>query len=141
MADFVGKNPYNLTRVSDGHWDEGQIVDAIEAGGFGPDVPFGWGTICGKIVSVISSCGVTSVVSYASTLGDSWQTQWNTLLQSVYYFQTPSPVLIDLTVIGNGAAPLTAHWPIVWKMEYTGSDMIIHLANCPWVPQGHSVLL
>jgi len=50
IADYWGRNPYSLSRKeSDGrdglwYWDDGEAIDAIKNGGFGPDVVFGWGT-------------------------------------------------------------------------------------------------
>ena len=61
IADYWGKNPYNLARKeidwnnSRWYWDDGEAIDAIINGGFGPDVVFGWGTTGGRIVDALRS--------------------------------------------------------------------------------------
>jgi hypothetical protein len=133
ITDFHYKNPYSLPRSWDGHWDEGAIVDAIIAGGFGPDVIFGWGTTPGRISSALSSYGLNARTGCSGFLFDDWQGQWNSLLECVYHMATPTPVLVDLGLLGGPA--WTCHWPIAWRMDYTSTGMLIYLANCPWAPQ------
>lgn len=54
ITDYWRRNPYGLPRdTRDGYnglyyWNDGRAIDAIKAGGFGPDVAFGLGTTGGS---------------------------------------------------------------------------------------------
>lgn len=133
ITDFHHKDPYSLPRTSQGYWNDGEVIDAIKAGGFGPDVVFGWGTTGGRVRDALNSYGLRARVGYSGFLFADWPSQWNSLLENVYYFRLPVPVLVDLGSLGGPA--WTAHWPIAWRMDYTPSGMVIYLANCPWAPQ------
>ncbi len=44
------------------YWDDGQATDALKIGGFGPDVPFGFGTSGERIQSALKSYGRVPVI-------------------------------------------------------------------------------
>ncbi len=44
------------------YWDDGEAIDAIKNGGFGPDVVFGWGTTGGRIADALKSYGLSASV-------------------------------------------------------------------------------
>jgi hypothetical protein len=123
ITDFHGLNPYNLPR-SGPYWDDGQAIDAIKAGGFGPDVVFGWGTTGGRIRDALRSYGLKAEVGHSGFLFFGWEDQLKALRRSLSQ-RLPVPVLVDLGMLGGSA--FSAHWPIAWKME--GGR--VYLAACP----------
>lgn len=123
MLDFHGKDPFDLPETN-GHWRSGEIIDALKNAGYGPDVLGGvFGTSPGRIRDALRAYTVPGVKSGSSGLFFSgWADEWNRLLAYVYYSALPVPVLVVASGLG-------AHWPIVWKMERTGSEMMLYLAN------------
>jgi hypothetical protein len=133
ITDFHGLNPYGLGRTriwtGDGqlYWDDGEAIDSIINGGFGPDVVFGWGTTGGRITDALRSYGLTAEVGYSGLFSAGWENQWSTL-QSYLAADLPVPVLVDLG--GIGGPWYTAHWPVAYGFD--GSR--VFLANCGWNP-------
>ncbi|SNY39068.1 hypothetical protein [Paractinoplanes atraurantiacus] len=113
IADFHGRDPYQLPRQGNGHWDDGQAIDAVIAGGFGPDVVFGLGSSGGRIRDALQSYGLTASVGYSGFASAGWQDQWATLKAYVSY-RLPVPVLVDVGALGGSW--WTAHWPVVYRI-------------------------
>jgi len=134
IADYWGKNPYSLSRREfDWHnglwyWDDGEAIDAIINGGFGPDVVFGWGTTGGRIVDALKSYGLNPSVGYSGFASWGWENLWSSL-KSYVNANRPVPVMVDLGAI-NGPW-WTVHWPIVYKVD----SERVYLGNCPWNPK------
>ncbi len=113
MADFHNRDPYGLPRVGQ-YWDDGEAIDAVVNGGFGPDAIFGWGSTGGRIRDALTSYGLTASVGYSGLASSDWQNQWASL-NSYVSQQLPVPVLIDVGALGGSW--WTAHWPIVYRID------------------------
>lgn len=134
IADYWGRNPYGLARTlkdpNDGrwYWNDGQAIDAVKNGGFGPDVVFGWGTTGGRIRDALRSYGLNAHVGYSGAFSWGWQNLWNSL-QSYLNANRPVPVMVDLGLIGGPA------WMVHWAIAFRISDGRVHLGNCNWNAQ------
>ena len=131
IADYWGRNPYSLSRKeSDGrdglwYWDDGEAIDAIKNGGFGPDVVFGWGTTGGRIVDALKSYNLSASVYYSGAFSWGWENLWS-FLKSYVNGNRPVPVMLDLGAI-NGPS-----WAIHWAIAYKVDGERVYLGNCPW---------
>lgn len=145
ITDYHGLNPYNLPRVGQ-YWDDGQAIDAIINGGFGPDVVFGWGTTGGRIRDALNSYGLNASVGFSGLFSSGWQDQWQSL-NSYVLQDLPVPVLVDVGALGGSW--WTAHWPIVYRIEggyvYLGNPIgssvvdestFLSAWNCWFLPYG-----
>jgi hypothetical protein len=113
ITDYHGLNPYGLPRVGQ-YWDDGEAIDAVINGGWGPDVVFGWGTTGGRIRDALSSYGLQANVGFSGAFSSGWEDQWQAL--NAYVSQNlPVPVLVDVGALGGSW--WTAHWPIVYRIE------------------------
>jgi hypothetical protein len=127
IADYWDKNPYDLPRTTQWpvdrrcYWNDGAAIDAITAGGFGPDVIFGWGTTPSRIGDALRHYGLPTEVDYSSPFGSS-DDHWKKL-QDHLARNRPVPVLLDLGVLGSD--PFLHHWPIAYKVD--GGR--VHLGN------------
>jgi hypothetical protein len=133
VADYWGRNPYGLPRRGwhthnyRYYWDDGEAIDATKAGGYGPDVIFGWGTTPGSIRNALTSYGLAASVGHSGIFSWGWQELWASV-QNYLYWNRPVPVLIDLGAIGGpGWSP---HWAVAYRVD--GGR--IYLGNCPWNP-------
>jgi hypothetical protein len=131
ITDYWGRNPYGLGRPDyDWHnnrwyWDDGQAIDAIKNGGYGPDVVFGWGTTGGRIRDALQSYGLNASVGYSGFFSWGWENLWASL-QNYVYWNRPVPVMIDLGAIGGPA------WGVHWAIAYKVAGNQVYLGNCPW---------
>jgi hypothetical protein len=133
ITDYWYLNPYSLPRIEQDlvnnlyYWDDGQAIDAIINGGYGPDVVFGWGSTGGRIYDALASYGLNASVGYAGPYYQGWPGQWQGL-QDYLAGNRPVPVIIDLGAISD--AWWTAHWAIAYKI----ADDRVYLGNCSWNP-------
>jgi hypothetical protein len=125
MVDFYGKD-LGIPK-SGAHWPHGAAIDRVKAVGFGPDVIFGWGTTPNRIRDALNHFGVPAQAHSSGLFFSGWPTLWNRLLAYVYYSAIPVPVLVDMGMLGGSA--FGAHWPILWKMEYSSTGMRLTLGN------------
>ena len=128
-----------IPRTNGTHWSSGEAIDRVKALGFGPDVVVGWGTTPDRIKNALVSCGVPAEVGHSGLFFNGWPHEWNRLLAYVYYSAIPVPVLVDSGMLGGPA--FSAHWPIVWKMEYSSSGMRLYLGNWSSAPVSQDLFL
>lgn len=129
MLDYYHAD-LGIPRTRGTHWSTWDAIDRVKELGFGPDVVFGWGTTPDRIKNALTSLGVGADVGHSGLFFSGWAEQWNRLLAYVYYSAIPVPVLVDMGMLGGPG--FSAHWPIVWRMDYSASGMRLHLAN--WSP-------
>jgi hypothetical protein len=104
ITDYWGRNPYGLWRREfdwrNGrwYWDDGEAIDRIKNGGFGPDVVFGWGTTGGRVAEALRSYGIGASVGYSGIFSWGWENLWSSL-QNYLFWNRPVPVMIDLGAI------------------------------------------
>lgn len=119
ILDFHGKDPFGLSRSKvdavDGklYWDDGAVIDAVIAAGFGPDTPRGlFGSTPSRLQGALAHFGLNAQVTYnvAANTDAAWQT-----LQAFVAQGRPAPVLVDCTNIGGPKFGL--HWAIVYRIE------------------------
>ena len=133
ITDYWGRNPYNLPRTKRDpinylyYWDDGQAIDAVINGGFGPDVPYGFGTTGFRIREALASYRLDAFVGFSGSYGQGWQVQWQGL-QDYLAGNHPVPVMIDLGAISD------AWWTVHWAIAYKIADDRVYLGNCPWNP-------
>lgn len=133
ITDYWARNPYALPRPKRDwqnglyYWDDGQAIDAIKNGGFGPDVVFGWGTTGGRMRDALKSYGLNASVGYSGAFSLGWQDQWK-YLQNYVNANHPVPVMLDLGLIGGPA------WMVHWAIAYKIADGRVYLGACPWNP-------
>ncbi|CAA9553506.1 MAG: hypothetical protein AVDCRST_MAG73-3020 [uncultured Thermomicrobiales bacterium] len=129
IADYWGKNPYNLARAErDGrnglwYWDDGEAIDAVKDGGFGPDVVFGWGTTGGRIRDALRAYRLWAEVGHSGAFFWGWEDQWRKL-RSYLANNRPVPVLVDMGRLGGSA--FVHHWAIAYRI----ADGRVYLGNC-----------
>ncbi|MEV0385560.1 hypothetical protein [Nonomuraea sp. NPDC050643] len=133
VLDFHGRDPFGLPRPRLGvdgkqHWDDGEIIDALQNAGYRPDVVFGLGSTGGLIRDALLANGLSAGVGWSGAFSGGWQDQWRTL-QAYVALGRPVPVCVDLGVFGGSY--FTAHWAVAYRIE----NDTVHLANCPWAPQ------
>jgi hypothetical protein len=124
ILDFHGVDPFHLPRDSQGHWNSGEIIDAIKRDGMGPDVIFGWGTTPNRIGEALAKYGLHVRINGASPVFPRSRSSLFVELRAFLDADLPVPVLVDLGALGGPA--LVAHWPIAFKV----ADGRVHLANC-----------
>jgi hypothetical protein len=133
IADYWGRNPYGLPRntpdASNGlyYWNDGQAIDAVKNGGFGPDVIFGWGTTGGRIRDALRSYGLGAQVGYSGFFSWGWEGLWNSL-QIYLTYNHPVPVMVDIGAL-NGPS-FGVHWAIAYK--YTGGRVYLGNMGGSW---------
>jgi hypothetical protein len=136
VLDFHGADPFGLPRSSNGHWNSGQVIDALKHDGQGPDVVFGWGTTPWRIEGALQRYGLSAVEVAPNPLGNARcreaaaKSRSQLFLDLEAYLATdrPAPVLVDLGAMGGSY--YTAHWPVAYKVE----NGKVFLGNCPWNP-------
>jgi hypothetical protein len=133
ITDYWGRNPYGLLRREYDpsnrlwYWDDGEIIDRVKAGGYGPDVVFGWGTTGGRVRDALRSYGLNASVGYSGFFSWGWQNLWSSL-QSYVNWNRPVPVMLDLGAIGGPS--FGVHWAIAYRVD--GGR--VYLGNCSWNP-------
>jgi hypothetical protein len=131
ITDYWGLNPYGLSRIERDwnnnlyYWEDGQAIDAIINGGYGPDVVFGWGTTGGRITDALRSYGLNASVGYSGFSSWGWQDLWQAL-QDYLNWNCPVPVMIDLGAISD------AWWTVHWAIAHKIADGRVYLGNCVW---------
>jgi hypothetical protein len=156
ITDYWGRNPYGLSRrwweydsrTSRYYWDDGEAIDAIKNGGYGPDVVFGWGTTGGRIRDALRSYGLPASVGYSGFFSWGWEGLWSSL-QNYVYWNHPVPVMVDIGALGGPA--FGVHWAICYRIEggraYLGNmsaswnatpsnNDFLHAWHCWFLPYG-----
>jgi hypothetical protein len=131
ISDYWGRNPYGVPRVERDsysgryYWDDGQAIDAIKNGGYGPDVVFGWGTTGGRLRDALRSYGLNASVGHSGFFSWGWDGLWRSL-QDYIYWNRPVPVMVDLGRLGGPA------WGVHWAIAYRTDGSRIYLGNMSW---------
>jgi hypothetical protein len=133
ITDYWGLDPYGLPRTALDpnnnlyYWDDGQAIDTIIAGGYGSDVPYGFGTTGFRVSEALASYGLNASVGFSGPYGQGWEGLWQTL-QDYLAGNRPVPVMIDLGAISD------SWWTVHWAIAYKIADDRVYLGNCPWNP-------
>ncbi len=131
ITDYWRRNPYGLPRDTRDwynglyYWNDGRAIDAIKAGGFGPDVAFGLGTTGGRIRDALRSYGLNANVGHSGAFFWGWENQWSALRNYLAY-NRPVPVILDLGLMGGPA------WSHHWAIAYRYANGRVYLGACPW---------
>lgn len=119
LLDFHGRDPFHLPRRNRDprddqlYWDDGEVIDAVKAGGFGPDTLGGvFGTSPAQIKDALDHFGLNAVVSHASRAQRA--VAWADL-QAYVAPGRPAAVLVDCTSIGG--PKLAMHWAIIYGVD------------------------
>ena len=134
IADYWGKNPYTLPRVERDwrngryYWDDGQAIDAIKDGGYGPDVAFGLGTTGGRIRDALRAYLLWAEVGNSGLGFWGWEDQWRKL-RSYLANNRPVPVIVDLGLLAPGRG---LDWLHHWAIAHKIAGGRVYLGACPW---------
>lgn len=120
ITDYYGRNPYNLRRTQyigtpyggRWYWNDGEAIDSIYTGGFGPNVIFGLGTTGEQIRNALRAYGLNASVAYSGFGFWGWENHWRQL-QNYLTWNRPVPVIVDTGRLGGPA--WGAHWAIAYK--------------------------
>lgn len=129
ITDYWGRNPFCLPRDTyddrNGrwYWNDGRAIDAVKNSGYGPDVPYGYGTTGGRINDALRSYGMWSEVGFSGWGTWGWEDQWRKL-KSYLYYNRPVPVLLDMGRMGGTA------WAHHWAPAYRYANGRVYLGNC-----------
>lgn len=129
ILDFHKIDPFGLPRNSAGHWNDGQIIDALINDGMGPDVVFGWGTTPTRLAEALGRYGLGVTATSFIPFFPRSRSQLFADLRELLARDLPVPVLVSVSELGV-PVPFGAHWPVAFKVE----NNRVHLAACPWNP-------